>query len=66
MMQEVLKNYKTWLTLGKRQRYFALSTFTEEAVSLVYDQVLASIDAGVNMIPKAIELKLPKLQKVGN
>lgn len=66
MMQEVLKNYKTWLTLGKRQRYFAISAFTEEAVSLVYDQALEIIDAGVSTIPKAIELKLPKLQKVGN
>jgi hypothetical protein len=66
MMQEVLKNYKTWLTLGKRQRYFVLTAFTEEAVSVIYDQVLAEIDKGVNTIPKAIELKLPKLQKVGN
>jgi len=66
MMQEVLKNYKTWLTLGKRQRYFVLTAFTEEAVSVIYDQVLAEIDKGVTTIPKAIELKLPKLQKVGN
>ena len=64
MMQEVLKNYKTWLTLGKRQRYFVLTAFTEEAVSGIYDQVLGEIDKGVNTIPKAIELKLPKLQKV--
>ena len=66
MMQEVLKNYKTWLTLGKRQRYFVLTAFTEEAVSVIYDQVLGELDKGVNTIPKAIELKLPKLQKVGN
>jgi glycosyltransferase involved in cell wall biosynthesis len=65
-MKDLLKNYKKWAELGKRQRYFVNSTFTEEAVSVIYDQVLAEIDKGVNMIPKAIELKLPKLQKVGN
>ena len=66
MMQEVLANYKAWLTLGKRQRYFAITSFTEEAVSSIYDRALEIIDAGVSKIPKAIELKLPKLQKVGN
>ena len=65
-MKDLLKNYKKWAELGKRQRYFVNATFTEEAVSVIYDQVLAEIDKGVNMIPKAIELKLPKLQKVGN
>lgn len=64
MMQEVLKNYKTWKDLATRQRYFVNTNFTETAVAKRYDEVLQIIDDGINKIPKAIELKLPKLQKV--
>jgi glycosyltransferase involved in cell wall biosynthesis len=64
MMQEVLKNYKTWKDLATRQRYFVNTNFTEKAVANRYDEVLQIIDEGINKIPKAIELKLPKLQKV--
>lgn len=64
MMQEIQKNYKKWLELGKRQRYFVNSGFTKTAVAAVYEQVLATVDAGIESIPKPIELKLPNLQKL--
>jgi glycosyltransferase involved in cell wall biosynthesis len=64
MMQEVLKNYKTFKDLATRQRYFVNTNFTETAVAKRYDEVLQIIDDGVNKIPKAVELKLPQLQKV--
>lgn len=64
MMQEIQKNYDKWLVLAKRQRYFANSTFTKTAVASVYETVLAIIDEAVLNIPKAVELKLPKLQKL--
>jgi glycosyltransferase involved in cell wall biosynthesis len=64
MMQEVQKNYDKWLILAKRQRYFANSTFTKTAVALVYETVLAIVDDAVSKIPKPVELKLPKLQKI--
>ena len=64
MMQEVQKNYDKWLILAKRQRYFANSTFTKTAVAPVYETVLAIIDEAVSKIPKPVELKLPKLQKI--
>ena len=64
MMQEVLKNYKTWKDLATRQRYFVNTNFTETSVAKRYDEVLQIIDEGVNRIPKAVELKLPQLQKV--
>jgi glycosyltransferase involved in cell wall biosynthesis len=64
MMKDVLKNYKKWIELAKRQRYFVNSTFTETAVSDTYNKVLEIIDAGIDKLPKAIELKLPKLQKI--
>jgi glycosyltransferase involved in cell wall biosynthesis len=64
MMKDVLKNYKKWIELAKRQRYFVNSTFTESAVAETYDKVLEIIDAGIDKLPKAVELKLPKLQKI--
>lgn len=64
MMQEIQKNYKKWLELGKRQRYFVNSAFTKTAVAAVYERVLTIVDAGIESIPKPVELKLPKLQKI--
>lgn len=64
MLKDVLTNYKNWLILGKRQRYFVINSFTETAVSKIYDIVLEIIDSGIDKLPKAVELKLPKLQKI--
>ncbi len=64
MMIDMQKKYKKWKELAKRQRYFVNSTFTKTAVASTYERVLEIIDAGVNTLPKAIELKLPKLQKI--
>jgi glycosyltransferase involved in cell wall biosynthesis len=64
MMQEIQKNYKKWLELGKRQRYFVNTSFTKTAVATVYERVLNIVDEGVESIPKPLELKLPKLQKI--
>lgn len=64
MMKDVRKNYKKWAELAKRQRYFVNSTFTKTAVAEVYKQVLQTVDTGLESIPKPIELKLPKLQKI--
>jgi len=64
LLQEVVKNYKTWKDLGTRQRYFANTNFSSQAVTKQYDRVLEVIDTAVNTLPKAVELKLPTLQKV--
>ena len=64
MMKEVQKNYKKWVDLAKRQRYFVNSTFTKTAVSAIYERVLAIADEGINKIPKPVELKLPALKKI--
>jgi glycosyltransferase involved in cell wall biosynthesis len=64
MLQEIQKNYKKWLELGKRQRYFVNSGFTKTAVAEVYKSVLSNIDAGIESIPRPVQLKLPKLKKL--
>lgn len=64
MIKDVLKNYKKWQELAKRQRYFVNSTFTKTAVSAVYEKVFNSIDSEISNIPMPIKLKLPELNKV--
>jgi glycosyltransferase involved in cell wall biosynthesis len=64
MMEEVIKNYKKWQELAKRQRYFVNNEFTKTAVSAVYEKVLNSINNAIESIPKSVELKLPQLKKI--
>ena len=69
MMQEVVKNYKTWLELAKRQRYFVNTAFTRTSIAKTYETVLEIVDASLSSVPKSVELKLPtlplpKLQKI--
>jgi glycosyltransferase involved in cell wall biosynthesis len=64
MMKDVRKNYKKWAELAKRQRYFVNSTFTKTAVAQTYTTVLETVDSALESIPKPLELKLPKLQKI--
>ena len=74
MFDEVKKNYKKWLELAKRQRFFVNSNFTRTAVTDIYKNVLQIVDEAVSKLPKPVELKLPelktiqlpKLQKVGD
>lgn len=66
MFKEVEKNYKKWQELAKRQRYFANTMFTKTAVFSAYEKVLNIADIDINKIPKAVELKLPKLEKINS
>ncbi len=64
MMQEVRKNYKKWMDLAKRQRYFVNSTFTKTAIAETYKQVLEHVDSSLQSVPQQIQLQLPKLKRV--
>ena len=44
MMQDVIKNYKTWLELGKRQRYFVNTAFTRTSVAKTYEIDIESVN----------------------
>ena len=66
MMKDVLKNYKKWKELAKRQRYFVNSTFTKTAVAAVYEKVLSTIDSSMNSVPQQVALNLPTLKKVNS
>jgi len=64
MLKDMQKNYVKWLELAKRQRYFVNSKFTRPAVAEAYKSVLSIIDEGIELIPKQIQLQLPKLKKI--
>ena len=64
LLTDMITNYKKWQELAKRQRYFVNTTFTRTAVAKIYETVLSIVDEGVNKIPKAIQLKLPTLNKI--
>jgi len=64
-MKEVQKNYKKWLELGKRQRFFAISNFSSTAVKEHYKSLVEFVTEQTKSIPVTQELKLPKLQKIG-
>ena len=61
MLKEVKKNYKKWLELSTRQRYYAITNFSKKAVSKRYDELIEIIDKGTESIPMQQDLKLPKL-----
>lgn len=62
LMEDVRKNYKKWAELAKRQRYFVNSTFTKTAVVPVYKNILDIIDEALALVPKQVQLELPKLK----
>jgi glycosyltransferase involved in cell wall biosynthesis len=64
MMEDVVKNYKKWSELGKRQRYFVNTNFTKTAIVETYKKVLSIADESIAKIPKPIELKLPNMNKI--
>lgn len=64
MMVEVQENYKKWLELAKRQRFFVNSTFTKAAVAPVYEKVLAVASESVDKLPKPVQLNMPSLPKL--
>jgi hypothetical protein len=64
MMIDVQENYKKWLELAKRQRFFVNSTFTKTAIAPVYEKVLAVVSESVDKLPKPVQLNMPSLPKL--
>jgi glycosyltransferase involved in cell wall biosynthesis len=63
-LRNVQKDYKKWLELAKRQRFFARSNFNKDAVTKIYADIFKQIDTALESAPKPMTLKLPKLQKI--
>jgi glycosyltransferase involved in cell wall biosynthesis len=63
MLKDVQKNYKKYVDLAKRQRYFVNSEFTKTAIAAVYEKVLNIVDGSLTSVPQQVQLQLPKLKK---
>ena len=61
-LKNVYKNYKTYIHKAKQQGNFAKENFSFEKMKELLGEIL---DKNVTEAPKRVELKLPKLQKVG-
>jgi len=66
MLKDVIKNYKKWKELAKRQKYFSRSNFTKQQISKLYNNIINTINTSLSNVPQQVELKLPKLQKIDN
>ena len=61
-LRDMFENYKKYRDLAKRQGYYSRTNFSFEKMKEKLDKVLGEKTSG---IPKQVELKLPKLKKIG-
>ena len=62
-LKDIFSNYKPYLNLAKRQGYHSRTNFSFEKMKEKLGKVLEEKTSG---IPQQVELKLPKLKKVGD
>ena len=59
---DVFENYKKYQNLAKRQGYYSRTNFSFEKMKEKLDETFSSM---IPQFPKQVELKLPKLKKLG-
>ena len=62
ILRDVVDNYKTYLNTAKRQAYVSRTEFSLDNMAAKFCEY---VDAGINNVPKQVQLQLPKLKKVG-
>jgi glycosyltransferase involved in cell wall biosynthesis len=62
VLRDVVDNYKTYLNTAKRQAYVSRTEFN---LDMMAEKFCEYVDAGINSVPKQVQLQLPKLKKVG-
>ena len=62
MLQDVHKNYKTYLNRSRKQTQYVKDNFSLEKMSEIFNNI---VDEGLNNVPQQVGLKLPKLKKAG-
>ena len=61
-LKDMFEDYKKYLNLSKRQGYYSRTNFSFEKMKEKLDKVL---EQRTSNIPQQVELKLPKLKKIG-
>ena len=62
VMKDVVKNYSKYLLKGKQLATITSKQFSFESMK---EKLIKTIDKNLENLPKQVELKLPKLKKVG-
>ena len=62
VIQDVVKNYKQYLSKSRKQPQYVKENFTLSKMSKIFCKL---IDDGLKNVPQQIGLKLPKLKKMG-
>ena len=62
-LQDVVKNYKTYLSKSRKQTQYVKDNFSLERMSEIFKNI---VDEGLKGVPQQVGLKLPKLKKVNN
>jgi len=60
-LQDVVKNYKTYLSKSRKQTQYVKDNFSLERMSEIFKNI---VDEGLKGVPQQVGLKLPKLKKV--
>ena len=60
-LQDVVKNYKTYLARSRKQTQYVKDNFSLERMSEIFKNI---VDEGLKGVPQQVGLKLPKLKKV--
>ena len=59
-LQDVVKNYKTYLSRSRKQTQYVKDNFSLERMSEIFKNI---VDEGLKGVPQQVGLKLPKLKK---
>ena len=62
-MKDVFKNYTKYLVKSKQLQVYTKSLFSYEKMREKLDEIITPI---LESVPQQVELKLPKLQKIGD
>jgi glycosyltransferase involved in cell wall biosynthesis len=62
VLRDIVDNYKNYLQNAKKQAHVSKTQFSMAQMS---QQFCAIVDEGLNVVPKQVQLQLPKLKKVG-
>lgn len=61
ILQDVKKNYKTYLSKSRKQTQYVKDNFSLERMAEIFKHI---VDEGLKGVPQQVGLKLPKLKKV--
>jgi glycosyltransferase involved in cell wall biosynthesis len=62
VIQDVVKNYKQYLSKSRKQTQYVKDNFTLSKMSEIFCKL---VDKGLENVPQQVGLKLPKLKKMG-